>query len=78
MEKVGYENNLFKVVCVVIRFILYLDYSSLPSSRPDGQRVLITGLWGVVRQPHYLGEIIIALSWCCLCGKCHFTLFSVP
>ena len=45
------------------------DLDSIPSSRPGGDRMLVSGYWGVCRHPNYLGEIMIALGWSLLCGK---------
>ncbi|XP_064077443.1 delta(14)-sterol reductase TM7SF2-like isoform X3 [Macrobrachium nipponense] len=39
---------------------------SLPTSA--GRRLLVSGWWGVVRHPNYLGNIISFTSWTFLCG----------
>ncbi|XP_068210046.1 delta(14)-sterol reductase TM7SF2-like isoform X2 [Palaemon carinicauda] len=39
---------------------------SLPTSA--GRRLLVSGWWGVVRHPNYLGSIISFTSWTFLCG----------
>lgn len=34
-----------------------------------GHDLLVGGLWGLVRKPNYLGDIMITLSWSLMCGK---------
>lgn len=34
-----------------------------------GKGLLVTGWWGFVRHPNYLGDIIMALAWSLPCGK---------
>ncbi|XP_046878001.1 delta(14)-sterol reductase LBR [Hypomesus transpacificus] len=36
-----------------------------------GKSLLVSGLWGVVRHPNYLGDIIMALAWSLPCGLDH-------
>ncbi|XP_060032079.1 delta(14)-sterol reductase TM7SF2 isoform X2 [Erinaceus europaeus] len=36
-----------------------------------GQQLLVSGWWGVVRHPNYLGDIIMALAWSLPCGVTH-------
>ncbi|XP_066561386.1 delta(14)-sterol reductase LBR [Amia ocellicauda] len=36
-----------------------------------GKSLLVSGLWGVVRHPNYLGDIIMALAWSLPCGFNH-------
>lgn len=36
-----------------------------------GRSLLVSGLWGVVRHPNYLGDIIMALAWSLPCGFTH-------
>ncbi|KAM4770853.1 delta(14)-sterol reductase LBR [Rhinophrynus dorsalis] len=36
-----------------------------------GSKLLVSGLWGLVRHPNYLGDIIMALAWCFTCGFDH-------
>ncbi|XP_018010670.1 delta(14)-sterol reductase TM7SF2 [Hyalella azteca] len=42
---------------------------SLPTSA--GTRLLVSGWWGVVRHPNYLGDLLVQLSLCLLCGFKH-------
>ncbi|XP_071517108.1 delta(14)-sterol reductase TM7SF2-like isoform X2 [Panulirus ornatus] len=42
---------------------------SLPT--PAGKRLLVSGWWGVMRHPNYLGDILIFTSWALLCGFNH-------
>ncbi|XP_040286497.1 delta(14)-sterol reductase LBR isoform X2 [Bufo bufo] len=39
---------------------------SIPSS--CGSPLLVSGWWGFVRHPNYLGDIIMAWAWCLPCG----------
>ncbi|XP_071784735.1 delta(14)-sterol reductase TM7SF2-like [Asterias amurensis] len=34
----------------------------------SGKRLLVSGWWGWVRHPNYLGDILLALSWSMCCG----------
>ncbi|XP_048860571.1 delta(14)-sterol reductase LBR [Brienomyrus brachyistius] len=36
-----------------------------------GKSLLVSGLWGLVRHPNYLGDIIMALAWSLPCGFTH-------
>lgn len=36
-----------------------------------GKRLLVSGWWGLVRHPNYLGDLIMALAWSLPCGLCH-------
>ncbi|XP_043915779.1 delta(14)-sterol reductase LBR isoform X2 [Protopterus annectens] len=49
------------------RKVLYLR--SIPST--TGSSLLVSGWWGFVRHPNYLGDLIMALAWCLLCGFNH-------
>lgn len=35
---------------------------------PTGRRLLVSGWWGLVRHPNYLGDIIMAFAWSIPCG----------
>ncbi|KAM4043078.1 delta(14)-sterol reductase LBR isoform 1-T2 [Anomaloglossus baeobatrachus] len=39
---------------------------SIPTS--CGSQLLVSGWWGFVRHPNYLGDIIMAWAWCLPCG----------
>jgi len=56
--------------------VRHLD--SIPSSRPGGDRMLVSGYWGVCRHPNYLGELLIALGWSLLCGFDHLIVWYYP
>ncbi|XP_046848396.1 LOW QUALITY PROTEIN: delta(14)-sterol reductase TM7SF2-like [Xenia sp. Carnegie-2017] len=43
-----------------------------------GYRLLITGWWGYVRHPNYLGDIIMAIAWSLTCGFSHFVPYVYP
>ncbi|XP_068116094.1 delta(14)-sterol reductase TM7SF2 [Hyperolius riggenbachi] len=36
-----------------------------------GKRLLVSGWWGLVRHPNYLGDLIMALAWSLPCGLAH-------
>lgn len=36
-----------------------------------GKRLLVSGWWGLVRHPNYLGDLLMALAWSLPCGKTH-------
>ncbi|XP_035627852.1 delta(14)-sterol reductase TM7SF2-like isoform X2 [Oncorhynchus keta] len=37
-----------------------------------GKRLLVSGWWGLVRHPNYLGDLLMALAWSLPCGFNHF------
>ncbi|CAH2255710.1 lamin-B receptor isoform X1 [Pelobates cultripes] len=43
---------------------------TIPTSA--GKNLLVSGWWGFVRHPNYLGDIIMAWAWCLPCGFDHF------
>lgn len=48
-----------------------------------GKSLLVSGMWGFVRHPNYLGDIIMALAWSLPCGEFQkstgcFVLWSFP
>lgn len=38
-------------------------------STATGKRLLVSGWWGLVRHPNYLGDLLMALAWSLPCGK---------
>lgn len=46
---------------------LFTDLKFIPTA--TGKGLLVTGWWGFVRHPNYLGDIIMALAWSLPCGK---------
>ncbi|XP_061057987.1 delta(14)-sterol reductase TM7SF2 isoform X1 [Eubalaena glacialis] len=40
-------------------------------STATGRRLLVSGWWGMVRHPNYLGDLIMALAWSLPCGVSH-------
>jgi protein-S-isoprenylcysteine O-methyltransferase Ste14 len=34
-----------------------------------GKNLLVSGWWGFVRHPNYLGDLVMALAWSLPCGK---------
>ncbi|XP_053315584.1 delta(14)-sterol reductase LBR isoform X2 [Spea bombifrons] len=37
----------------------------------SGKKLLVSGWWGFVRHPNYLGDLIMAWTWCLPCGFTH-------
>ena len=55
-----------------VRSIIYIlfplaDLETLPTA--GGKKLLVSGWWGLVRHPNYLGEILIQWSWVLPAGK---------
>ena len=53
--------------------LVYLCLSHFPGLRTiptaTGRRLLVSGWWGFVRHPNYLGDLIMAFAWSLPCGK---------
>uniref|UniRef100_A0A8C4Q6G3 Delta(14)-sterol reductase TM7SF2 n=1 Tax=Eptatretus burgeri TaxID=7764 RepID=A0A8C4Q6G3_EPTBU len=50
---------------------------TIPTS--TGKQLLISGWWGILRHPNYLGDLMMALSWSLPCGKPSFSsIFHFP
>lgn len=49
---------------------------TMPTER--GTRLIISGWWGVCRHPNYVGDLIMALSWCLPCGVQHIVPYFYP
>lgn len=47
-----------------------LDLKTIPTA--TGKSLLVSGWWGVVRHPNYLGDLIMALAWSLPCGELEF------
>lgn len=45
---------------------------------PSGKRLLVSGWWGIVRKPNYLGDLLMALSWSLPCGFGHILPYFYP
>ncbi|XP_066280095.1 delta(14)-sterol reductase TM7SF2-like isoform X2 [Branchiostoma lanceolatum] len=43
---------------------------SIPTNVTN-KSLLVSGWWGLVRHPNYLGDLIMALAWCLTCGFNH-------
>ncbi|KAM4860890.1 LOW QUALITY PROTEIN: delta(14)-sterol reductase LBR [Thomomys bottae] len=43
--------------------------STIPT--PTGKSLLVSGWWGLVRHPNYLGDLVMALAWSLPCGFRH-------
>lgn len=48
-------------------FYFYLDLKTIHTS--TGKSLLVSGWWGFVRHPNYLGDLVMALAWSLPCGK---------
>lgn len=44
----------------------------------SGKRLLVSGWWGLVRHPNYLGDIIMAFAWTFPCGFSHVLPYFYP
>ncbi|XP_076314302.1 delta(14)-sterol reductase TM7SF2-like [Tachypleus tridentatus] len=51
--------------------VSYLE--SIPTSKK--KRLIVSGLWGTVRHPNYLGDILMNMAWTLPCGFGHFIPF---
>lgn len=47
--------------------LIWPDLKTIPTA--TGKSLIASGLWGFVRHPNYLGNILIALAWSLTCGK---------
>uniref|UniRef100_A0A5F9CUV5 Delta(14)-sterol reductase TM7SF2 n=1 Tax=Oryctolagus cuniculus TaxID=9986 RepID=A0A5F9CUV5_RABIT len=45
------------------------DLETIPTA--TGRRLLVSGWWGMVRHPNYLGDLLMALAWSLPCGLSH-------
>ena len=43
----------------------------------SGKRLLVSGWWGLVRHPNYLGDIIMAFAWTFPCGMLILSLICL-
>ncbi|MEQ2161526.1 hypothetical protein GOODEAATRI_010458, partial [Goodea atripinnis] len=48
--------------------IILKNLKTIPTA--TGKSLLVSGWWGVVRHPNYLGDLIMALAWSLPCGEC--------
>lgn len=46
---------------------------SIPTSKK--KRLIISGWWGIIRHPNYLGDLIMCIAWTLPCGFNHFIPF---
>nr|XP_003230266.2 PREDICTED: delta(14)-sterol reductase [Anolis carolinensis] len=49
---------------------------TLPTA--TGRRLLVSGWWGLVRHPNYLGDLLMALAWSLPCGLTHALPYFYP
>jgi len=51
-------------------------------SGAHGKKLLVSGWWGIVRHPNYLGELLIQWSWvlpaACTAGKVDLLIYYLP
>lgn len=52
---------------VPIPFCLSPGLETIPTA--TGRQLLVSGWWGMVRHPNYLGDLIMALAWSLPCGE---------
>ncbi|KAK2496601.1 hypothetical protein MC885_004289 [Smutsia gigantea] len=45
------------------------DLETIPTA--TGRQLLVSGWWGMVRHPNYLGDLIMAVAWSLPCGVSH-------
>uniref|UniRef100_UPI00398EDC5E delta(14)-sterol reductase TM7SF2 isoform X2 n=1 Tax=Pristiophorus japonicus TaxID=55135 RepID=UPI00398EDC5E len=45
------------------------ELETIPTA--TGRQLLVSGWWGLVRHPNYLGDLIMALAWSLPCGLAH-------
>ncbi|MEE6524033.1 hypothetical protein FKM82_023225 [Ascaphus truei] len=63
-----FQSNLFSAsICFFGGGCLGLE--TIPTA--TGKRLLVSGWWGLVRHPNYLGDLIMALAWSLPCGLSH-------
>lgn len=64
--------NIYDFDCLIGQFrcffYILLDLKTIPTA--TGKSLIVSGLWGFVRHPNYLGDIIMALAWSLSCGEC--------
>lgn len=64
MSKVGHQGFLevpHPITC------LSPGLETIPTA--TGRQLLVSGWWGMVRHPNYLGDLIMALAWSLPCGE---------
>ena len=49
---------------------------TIPTER--GTKLIVSSWWGVCRHPNYVGDLIMALSWCLPCGVNHLVPYFYP
>lgn len=54
---------------VAPRFISCLSPGLETIPTATGRQLLVSGWWGMVRHPNYLGDLIMALAWSLPCGE---------
>lgn len=60
---------VFSPITSVFFFCVLLlcpDLKTIPTA--TGKSLLVSGWWGVVRHPNYLGDLLMALAWSLPCG----------
>lgn len=50
-------------------FLVSADLKTIPTA--TGKSLLVSGWWGLVRHPNYLGDLLMALAWSLPCGERH-------
>lgn len=67
------RGTLVKVICRCLSVCLSVlrdPFAGLETiATATGKRLLVSGWWGLVRHPNYLGDLLMALAWSLPCGK---------
>ena len=61
VERLGFLGLTYPTTC------LSPDLATIPTA--TGRQLLVSGWWGMVRHPNYLGDLIMALAWSLPCGE---------
>lgn len=70
----GFESYV-SVCCMVSTLtssaasLIPADLKTIPTA--TGKSLLVSGWWGLVRHPNYLGDLLMALAWSLPCGERH-------
>lgn len=73
--EVGGVETRVSVCCMVPTLTSYAaslipaDLKTIPTA--TGKSLLVSGWWGLVRHPNYLGDLLMALAWSLPCGERH-------
>lgn len=60
-------NQFLNIELIINDFFVFADMEVLTTS--SGEKLLISGWWGWLRQPNYLGDILMYWAFVLPCGK---------